>query len=141
MLNQPQLSSTDRPFLEVKLFKNSASGRNNQEPSKLMACRRREGRLFLRAYYLRPACEPRRGDLGCDFEPGTGPPFTFARLHSRAALLSVPVPQLYFRQRHVYRSLSLATELPGRGVEHLSLSMYHLLQYDNSLNVVHDTIR
>lgn len=95
------------------------------------------------AYYLRPACEPRREDLGSDFEPGTGPPFTFARLYSRAALFSVPVSQLYFRRRHVYRSLSLASDLD----EELSVCRYlctsqgHLLQYDNSLNVIHDTIR
>lgn len=51
--------------------------------------------------------------------------------------------QLYFRRRHVYRSLSLASDLD----EELSVCRYlcnsqgHLLQYDNSLNVVHDTIR
>lgn len=146
MLNQRQSSSAGRPFLQVKLFKNRASGRNNQEPAKLMACRRREGCLFLSAgggaYYLRPACEPRRrrGDLGSDFEPGTGPPFTFARLHSRRSVYrcSVPVPQPNFRRRHVYRSLSLATRVYNlqKLSERLSLSMYQrLLQYNTRMTL------
>lgn len=81
--------------------------------------------------------EPRRrGDLGSDFEPGTGPPFTFARLHSRHDVYrcSVPVPQPDFRRRHVYRSLSLATRVYN--LHKLSERLYQrLLQYNTRMTL------
>lgn len=73
-----------------------------------MACRR-EGRLFLRAYYF--TTRMRTGLVAATLVVTLNPLFNFARLYSRAELFSVPVPQLYFRRRHVYRSLSLASDL------------------------------